>query len=413
MAKSLKSASNGHLSRNRNDCVCCSPRKVQAVGDSPPYIFSAPCLPPALALDASGNLTGRAMVPGDYVFRVQVTDSAGAIASQVLELSISDANSYLAPVPSALVGSPYSGSILGPMRRQVLTRIDSCLVYRRAYARHCGNYQRLANRNRRLRILDYRYRRRRRAVLLQADPCSFNSPRLSGYRPGRRLFGTHGNHHLYTGNRQFAGCRHSRVPYSRHRGHPALLSTAYHRWDSAIQLHSAKCSGPCDYPTGLLTGVPQQPGTLTLGAQVTDAGGELGSPFDLPIVIQPQPLAVVTQKPWNAHPDVAYVCPLLASGGTPPYKWSAPALPAGLKLSRSGIIFGLPAQAQSAPVLVTVQDAARNTATASLSLFIDPTVPAISPGGVTSAASYQNAAVSPSEIITIFGSALGRQRPCR
>src|SRR5262249_1058691 len=102
-----------------------------------------------------------------------------------------------------------------------------------------------------------------------------------------------------------------------------------------------------------------------------------------------------------------YVCPLLASGGIPPYQWSAPALPAGLKLSNSGIIFGVPAQAHSAPVLVAVQDSAGNTATASLALFIDPTVPAISPGRVTSAASYQNAAISPVEIITIFGSALG------
>jgi len=46
--------------------------------------------------------------------------------------------------------------------------------------------------------------------------------------------------------------------------------------------------------SGLVVGVPQQAGTFTLSAQVTDAGGERTNPFYLPMVIQPQRLAVAT-----------------------------------------------------------------------------------------------------------------------
>jgi uncharacterized protein (TIGR03437 family) len=160
-------------------------------------------------------------------------------------------------------------------------------------------------------------------------------------------------------------------------------------------------------PTGLVTGVPQQAGTFTFGGQIANASGSFENPVNLPMVIQPQPFAIATQKLVNGHPGFAYVCPLIASGGIPPYQWTAPALPTGLKLSPLGIIFGVPAEAQSAPIAVTAHDSAGNTATASLALFIDPTVPAFSPSGVSNAASYQNAAVSPAEIVTIFGSALG------
>ncbi len=160
-------------------------------------------------------------------------------------------------------------------------------------------------------------------------------------------------------------------------------------------------------PAGLLTGIPQKPGTFTFGGIATDSAGSFQNPFSVPMVIQPQPVTVATSRLFNAHPGVQYLCPLEASGGTPPYQWTAAGLPAGLKLSPSGIVFGTPAQPQSAPVLVTVQDSTGSTAAASLPFFVDVSVPAISPGGVTGAASYVNAAISPAEIITIFGSALG------
>src|SRR6185437_15125827 len=48
---------------------------------------------------------------------------------------------------------------------------------------------------------------------------------------------------------------------------------------------------------------------------------------------------------------------LSASGGTPPYLWSATGLPAGLAINRAtGDISGIPSQTGSFPVSVTVID---------------------------------------------------------
>jgi uncharacterized protein (TIGR03437 family) len=529
------------------------PQKVQAVGGTPPYTFSAPdpaMLPPAISLDAFGNLTGTYTVPGNYAFPIQVTDSAGTSAYQVFDISIGGGGEFLAPLPSAVVGAPYAGSFLGPYAPpgpyscqlpeglpQGLTCDAAGTI--RGLPLVTGVYQfwinaisgqgepasllqtfvigpnpALASRGLPNAQVGTAYSMVLPTTLTNvsswtAGPASLPSGMkfdpttgmLSGTPSAPGLYGlvaTAANQAatdaavytfyvvsassltispavlppLATQNQQNTLSVSGGVPpyqWAITSGAGYLGADPYSGYaeltdaTSPITVQVTDSTGrtgtttytvvplddptvatppspiqgavgtPLSYqlqvtggippysftqptvpglvitPTGLLTGVPQQAGTFTLGAQFTNAGGTFGNPVSVPMVIQPQPFAVATQKLFNGHPGFAYVCPLLASGGTPPYQWSATGLPAGLKLSALGIIFGVPAQAQSAPVLVTVQDSTGNTATASLALFIDPTVPAISPGGVTSAASYQNAAVSPAEIITIFGSALGPQ----
>src|ERR1700730_12699684 len=65
---------------------------------------------------------------------------------------------------------------------------------------------------------------------------------------------------------------------------------------------------------------------------------------------------------------------LTASGGTPPYSWSAANLPASFTITSSGILSGTPSAnaAGEFSMAVTVTDAASHSATARFLLTINP-----------------------------------------
>jgi hypothetical protein len=71
---------------------------------------------------------------------------------------------------------------------------------------------------------------------------------------------------------------------------------------------------------------------------------------------------------------------ITASGGTPPYNWSATGLPPGLSISTSGVISGTPTTQAGSPyaVTVTVTDSAGNTASADFSLTVTAGAPSVS-----------------------------------
>ncbi len=158
---------------------------------------------------------------------------------------------------------------------------------------------------------------------------------------------------------------------------------------------------------GVLTGIPQQPGTYSLEISFQYGPYQLENLFYLPLIVDPQPLAVGASALWNAHPGFAYTAPLTAAGGTAPYSWSASSLPQGLALLTTGVLTGVPTQQGLFTIPVIVQDTNGLSASASLSLLIDNSVPAIAPGGVANAGSYANTSVSPGEIVAIFGVNLG------
>jgi hypothetical protein len=94
----------------------------------------------------------------------------------------------------------------------------------------------------------------------------------------------------------------------------------------------------------------------------------------LSLAINPAALVITTTSLAAGTVGVAYLQTLGASGGSPPYSWSVAigSLPAGLSLAPGGTILGAPGFAGSSSFTVRVTDSALVSATAALSLAINP-----------------------------------------
>jgi hypothetical protein len=106
------------------------------------------------------------------------------------------------------------------------------------------------------------------------------------------------------------------------------------------------------------------PGAVGDSAPIaTIAGNATGLSGPGAVAVTP-PLSILTGHLPHAMADRPYRARLAAGEGRTPYRWSiAPgALPAGLRLTRSGIVIGRPRRAGRAHVLITVSDAERPAA---------------------------------------------------
>jgi uncharacterized protein (TIGR03437 family) len=95
---------------------------------------------------------------------------------------------------------------------------------------------------------------------------------------------------------------------------------------------------------------------------------------------------------------------LTASGGLPPYTWSATSLPPGLTLAAIGAISGTPTTSGIWAPVFSVKDSLGNSANVTLSIEID-SVPQVA--GLQNAGSFASGAVAPGEIVVVYGSGIG------
>jgi Putative Ig domain len=114
-----------------------------------------------------------------------------------------------------------------------------------------------------------------------------------------------------------------------------------------------------DPSSGAITGTPGAAGATTINVTVTDstAGTHLTVIKGFPVTIAPA-LSLTTASLPNGVVGAAYSGPNTASGGTPPYAWTATGLPAGLSIDpATGAITGTPSTAGATTINVTVTDA--------------------------------------------------------
>jgi hypothetical protein len=154
------------------------------------------------------------------------------------------------------------------------------------------------------------------------------------------------------------------VPYNHRLGLVVTGGTEPFAWS----LLSGSVPGLVFDSTSLsLSGTPSSAGTFTLTVQVRDAAG-LSASRIISVVIAPAGLTLTTERQLpGVELNEAYFQTLSASGGAPPYTWSATGLPSGLSInSATGAISGNAAAGGTFSVVIVVRD---NAFTAVQDLF--------------------------------------------
>jgi len=126
--------------------------------------------------------------------------------------------------------------------------------------------------------------------------------------------------------------------------------------------------------SGAISGTPTAMGAATVSATVTDASGAKAS-TSLTLTVTAAPLVITTASLPGGVVGTVYSATLAATGGVPPYTWTASGLPAGVSLvaSLSGTsLSGNPTAAGTFSVSVTVKDSAGTTSSESFPVTIAP-----------------------------------------
>ncbi|MBZ5728150.1 MAG: putative Ig domain-containing protein [Acidobacteriia bacterium] len=128
---------------------------------------------------------------------------------------------------------------------------------------------------------------------------------------------------------------------------------------------------------GTLSGTPTTAGQFAFGLRVTDSAGVLAT-RDFSLAVTPAALSIATTSPLTTgQVGVTYAVQFSATGGTPPYSWTATGVPAGLALSAAGLLSGAPTASGTFTIAVTATDNVRASVARNFSLTVNPSALAI------------------------------------
>lgn len=333
-----------------------------ASSGTPPFRWAIlPGPPPGLVMNAeSGRLSGIPSARGSYSFQVEVVDSAGLNARKNFTLMVRSqplSITTLAPLFTATAGVPYSLTFaaaggLAPYRWAIDPGTVTGLRINALTGSFTGTPQTPGQVEFTVQVTDSERNTATKAFTLTVDP-----PRLTIATSSPLPGGTAG------------------APYSLR--FAVSGGTAPYAWSIAsgavpgLSLNAA---------TGVLESVPTDVGTFTFNVQVRDASGLTGSKTFV-LTIAPGALRI-TPLPsvFSATLGTAFSAALSATGGVPPYTWSANSLPSGVTMDEAtGQISGTPAAGGTFLFTARVTDSARTSATELFQLAVAfPPLPAFS-----------------------------------
>jgi hypothetical protein len=148
-------------------------------------------------------------------------------------------------------------------------------------------------------------------------------------------------------------------------------------------------TGVTGAPDGTVSGTPTAAGPFTIVANVTDSQKNTAR-ATYSVTIAVPTLTITSVAVPNATVGTTLSATFTASGGVPPYTWSATGLPAGLSVSTGGLLSGAPTAPGTPSFTLTVKDNAGNSASQSVKLTI--ALPAAPPLNLTGLPANSNPA---------------------
>ena len=133
--------------------------------------------------------------------------------------------------------------------------------------------------------------------------------------------------------------------------------------------------------SGAITGTPTALGVFTVSVTVKDSVGAT-APASLSLTVNPAPVTITTTGITPPVIGTSFSVGFSATGGTPPYTWTAAGLPNGVTMSSNGTLSGTPTSTGTFPIIVTVTDSNKQMTTTNLNLVVTlPAAPGTSLNG--------------------------------